>query len=137
MKGNINTIKFQTGKLYFLEELALTKSFNFSKELKLVEKEYDPDYTLTTCTIMPLEKYKNEKLIFEVLPTRENHAFSFLGFLYPDGTINGRMKWSRDAKFPDDHFTGIYKKIANKLVIFGHWSDHKISDPVCLVIKKN
>jgi hypothetical protein len=117
---HIKPFKFNSGKLYYVDELKISDKFNFEKELKIIEDEYESPDTLYSCFLIPKNPKHLEKLIFEVQDSDEFYAFNFAGFLHPENQLLGKFKYSIDSKFEDDHFEGIYKKISeNRLIVFG------------------
>ena len=59
-----------------------------------------------------------------------------LGFLYKDDTINGKIKYSLDAKLSNDLFSGIYQYDSKgKLVIYGNWHMDGFKDCVFIEIR--
>jgi len=100
---------------------------NILKELKSA-KEFDSEpFLLTRGNIFNNKKartgFPNDVVIFEIVfPDPDEYPAGFRGFLFPDGSVNGKFKYSLDAKCPDEPFNGIYK--INKkgvLVMFGQW----------------
>jgi hypothetical protein len=102
--------KYKSGNLYFIDTYVSGMKIDFDKESKIICDDYEASYEMNTCNLLPPNQNNIEKLIFEVKGTDENHAFSFGGFLYENGEILGKFKWSVDSKLPDDHFKGVLKR---------------------------
>ena len=124
------------GNLYFSEILEEKQLLNLLKSLKGAITADLGRIRLERGNIFKNEKAigrnQNDVIIFE-LNYEENDVYpsSFRGFLYPDGSINGKIKYSLDAKCPDELFNGIYQYYQNgTLVIYGNWLFNGIDNPV-------
>lgn len=118
-----------TGYIYDAEEGLKVKHENLLKNFAFAKRTDISPFILTRGNIFKNEKASknspNDVVIFEVDFNDNDFYFpSFRGFLYPDGSVNGKFKYSVDAKSPDENFEGIYK-INEKgvLVMYGTWQE--------------
>jgi hypothetical protein len=54
---------------------------------------------------------QNERIKFDIIPGKGMYERFFTGFLYPDGTFLGKIKFIQDAGEPDHHVKGHFIKI--------------------------
>jgi len=115
--GKIKPV-FLSGTIYFGAEFETdsetgeeTGTFRYSSSLQL-----------DRCTLIP--NGDNERLIFDIIPGRGFYDRSFAAFLYSDGTLLGKIKYTRDAAVTDDIIKGSYERTdQNEIAIRGITDD--------------
>ncbi|MFH2143046.1 MAG: hypothetical protein ABIJ97_11520 [Bacteroidota bacterium] len=107
------TPNLMTGKIFGNEYDPTINKDNLIEELEKIKKLGPEIYHLQHGNIfkneMAPKESPNDVLIFDFINTLfESKSSSFRGFLYPNGTVIGKMKHSYDAKLPDEHLKGFY-----------------------------
>jgi hypothetical protein len=83
---------------------------------------YSSNLQLGRCTLIP--NGDNERLIFDIIPGPGLWDRHFAAFLYKDGTLLGKIKFTRDAGVTDDIVSGEYKRTdEGELIIRGIMDD--------------
>lgn len=129
------------GSLYYTYEVENVTIKNLFKVFSEVKKEEGEIIPLKRGNIFlnpkAMSSQKNDILIFEIdLNEREFYLRSFRGFLYEDGTINGKIKYSLDAKLEDDIFNGIYQfRINGTLIVFGTLNSKGVKEEIFIEFK--
>jgi hypothetical protein len=113
---------FFNGEIYFLEQFDLKQTVNLKKEFDKVE--YDYSWRLSRGTI--IQNDQNDKLKFDIIPSNDFYESFFTGFLYPDGSVLGKIKYIQDANTIDAVINGRYEKVnKNRILMCGIWDDTK------------
>jgi hypothetical protein len=112
-----------TGLLYFVDNIDIGAKTNFTKELKKAKEEDDEPWVLGRCSLIQDKIFIGEKLIFDI-DLKDYYERYFVGFLYDNGKVSGKIKWTRDVNLPYEIINGKYTKInKNKIILCGNWED--------------
>lgn len=122
MSKKIKKPIFFNGEIYFVDEFELKQPINFKKEFDKVEYEYS--WHLSRGII--IQNDQNERLKFDIIPSNDFYESYFTGFLYPDGSVLGKIKYIQDAHAIDAVINGRYEKVTkNRILMYGIWDDTK------------
>lgn len=127
-----------TGLLYEADDIDISDNINFITELKKAKSEDDAPWVLKCCSITKDKKLHGEKLKFD-LNVKDSYECYFIGFLYDDGKVLGKIKYIRDANSPDEVINGRYSRIKkNKIILCGIWDDNsrKMNFVIELIVLK-
>lgn len=141
MKAHSNSM---TGSIYSAVPDSKVNHENLFKELKRA-KEYDSEpFKLSFGNVFnnekALPKFPNQIVIFEIdFNDNDYYPSNFRGFLFPDGSVNGKIKYSIDAKCADGIFDKGIFKISKKgeLIIFGYWSESGEESPFFIELESS
>ncbi len=118
---------------YEVENVTIKNLFKVFREVKKEEGEIIP-LKRGNIFLNPkaMSSQKNDILIFDLdLNVKEFYPRSFRGHLYEDGTINGKIKYSLDAKLEDVIFNGIYQFRTNgTLIVFGKLNSKGVKEEI-------
>jgi hypothetical protein len=118
-------LKLLSGCMYLFDEYLDSYEFSsFKKELSKAKESDDQPYILSRGNIFKNEKalkYKPNDIIIFDLTLKDYWGGSFRGFLYPDETVSGKIKYVEGSKLKDDTIKGNYKWVSkNKFIIVGN-----------------
>ena len=111
---------FFSGDFYSVEE------FDPSDPLTPEEFEDVPYfYTWELERALTIPNGQNERLKFDFAERKLTYERYFSGFLYPDASFLGKIKFTQDAHAQDQNVKGHYLKISeDHLILRGFLTDH-------------
>lgn len=120
--------KLLDGFLYIIEDEFVPPKKGFDKAYDNGDIPVGQEFLIKRGNIFPnpkaLEKEPNEILIFDIV-NKEYEDCSFRGFLYPNGSVNGKIKYLRESEMKDELVSGRYEKHRKRFLIIGEWFDEK------------
>lgn len=122
--------KLLKGFMYTSDKFIINSKLDFKKILKNAKGPDVETAILSRGAIILNKEFNNMKIKFDFDYGQDYYGGFFTGFLYPDGSINGKIKWNIDAKMNDAIIDGVYSKISKtKYIICCTWTtDENIVD---------
>src|SRR5689334_9946262 len=116
----MESMNFMSGKLYLIEERLVGKS-----SFKDTKKNHLEVFELHRGVVLPNKQHDNERLKFDILQNDEYYGGYVTGFLYPNGTMLGKLHWNAEGGFEADRLSGNYKKTKAGIIhLHGVWEEN-------------